>query len=113
MDDKKARATFAALANDSRLQMIRALVQAGSAGLPAGELAEAVGATPSRASFHLSTLAEVGLVTATRDTRQIIYRIDFARMGGLVTYLTHLLHVKTLPGSPDRVKTAKSADLKV
>ena len=87
MNDATAVAAFGALAHETRLSLLKRLVAAGGAGLSAGALAEAVGASPSRASFHLSTLAETGLVTVERRAREMIYRVDFAAMGGLAAYL--------------------------
>ena len=87
MNDADARAAFAALSQETRLAVLKQLVAAGGAGMTAGEIAGAVGASPSRASFHLSTLAETGLVTSERRSREIVYRVDFGAMGRLAAYL--------------------------
>lgn len=87
MNEDLAMAAFAALSNKTRLKIIRALVSAGTTGLSAGDLADAAGASPSRASFHLSALAEAGLVTSQREARTIIYRVSFEGLGGLVSFL--------------------------
>ncbi len=84
-----AVAAFHALANETRLRMLRCLVAAGREGMAAGDVARAVGASPSRASFHLAALAETGLVLSERAARQVTYRVDFAAIGGLVAYLLH------------------------
>ena len=85
--DAQALAALGALANAHRLAMVRALVAAGPQGLPASALAAAVGASPSKASFHLAALAEAGLVTAERAARQITYRVSYRAMGALLRYL--------------------------
>lgn len=77
-----------ALAQEHRLGVFRLLVQAGPEGLPAGALAEALGVAPSSMSFHLSQMANAGLVTQRRQSRSIIYSADFAAMNGLMAYLT-------------------------
>ncbi|MDT0507663.1 metalloregulator ArsR/SmtB family transcription factor [Novosphingobium sp. MMS21-SN21R] len=77
-----------ALAQEHRLGVFRLLVQAGPDGLPAGALAEALGVAPSSMSFHLSQMANAGLVTQRRQSRSIIYSADFAAMNGLMAYLT-------------------------
>ncbi|WP_204113865.1 ArsR/SmtB family transcription factor [Shimia biformata] len=87
MKSEQAIDAFAALASQTRLDLLRALVRAGPEGLLAGAVAEAIGATPSRASFHLKTLTEAGLITAERQSRQIIYRADYARIGALMAFL--------------------------
>lgn len=87
MNEADALAAFASISSATRLRMVKCLVEAGPEGLSAGEIAEAVGATPSRTSFHLSNLAEAGLITSARQSRQILYRVDFTAIGALVRYL--------------------------
>jgi ArsR family transcriptional regulator, arsenate/arsenite/antimonite-responsive transcriptional repressor len=87
MDEIRAALLFGALANPDRLRVLRALVRAGPDGLAAGEIAAALGATPSRASFHLAALSEVGLVCSEREARKIRYRVEFNAVGGLMRYL--------------------------
>ncbi len=88
MNSKDAVVRLAALAHDQRLAIFRLLVKAGPSGLPAGELAEAVGATPTAASFHLKELDRAGLIHATRVGRYIRYAIRFDGMRQLLTFLT-------------------------
>jgi ArsR family transcriptional regulator len=80
--------SLAALAQTHRLAAFRALVQAGSGGMAAGALADAVELSPSALSFHLAHLARAGLIRRRRDGRRLIYAADFAAMTGLVGYLT-------------------------
>ncbi|MEM6636594.1 MAG: metalloregulator ArsR/SmtB family transcription factor [Pseudomonadota bacterium] len=87
MDDTRALAAFAALSNGDRLAIVRRLVRAGDQGVPASELANAVGASPSRTSFHLSALSETGLIVAEKRSRQMIYRVSFETMGHLAGFL--------------------------
>ena len=87
MNEPEAIAALSAMAHQTRLRMIKTLVAAGPKGMTAGALASAVGASPSRASFHLSKLAETGLVHAQRQAREIIYAIDFRAMGSLVRFI--------------------------
>ena len=60
----------------------------GASGLPAGEIAEAVGAAPTAASFHLKELDRAGLLHSTREGRYILYAVHFEGMRKLLTYLT-------------------------
>ena len=87
MNEVRALAAFSALANVTRLRILRCLVAAGNGGLNAGEIAEAVAATPSRASFHLSSMSDTGLITSIRQARQIIYCVDFEIIGELMLFL--------------------------
>lgn len=87
MDEDGALAAFGALSNATRLKIVRVLVEAGSDGMSAGDVAAAVGASPSRASFHLSGLADAGLVTSDRDARTITYRVSFEQLGALMRFV--------------------------
>src|SRR5262245_21036647 len=77
-----------ALAHEYRLRAYRLLVEAGPDGLNAGTIAQRLGVAPSSLTFHLQGLQRAGLITQTRDSRQLIYAADFAAMNGLVGYLT-------------------------
>lgn len=76
------------LAHETRLGVFRALVQAGEAGLPAGRIAEAVGAPASTLSFHLKELSSAGLVGSRQDGRFIYYSANYSAMSELVSFLT-------------------------
>ncbi|MHB1666927.1 helix-turn-helix domain-containing protein, partial [Thiomonas sp.] len=56
METNQALSALAALAQDSRLRVFRTLVQAGPAGMAAGQISEATGIVPSSLSFHLKEL---------------------------------------------------------
>lgn len=79
---------FAALAQETRLNLIRTLAVAGPSGLAAGDLAARLDQPQSTLSFHLSALEEAGLVQSTRQGRHVIYAVRFAGLRGLFTYLT-------------------------
>jgi ArsR family transcriptional regulator, arsenate/arsenite/antimonite-responsive transcriptional repressor len=88
MRESEALAAFAALAQETRLHIVRALVKAGPDGMAAGALAEVVGATSSRLSFHVKELEHAGLVHSRRQSRSIIYSASFAGLGELLRFLT-------------------------
>ena len=87
MIESQAAGILAALAQETRLRVVRTLVRAGPAGLAAGEIAEAVGVSASNLSFHLSTLETAGLIGSRRQQRSIIYTCNFAALEMLITYL--------------------------
>lgn len=87
MNESQVIEAMGALAQETRLRILRFLVTKGSNGASAGEIGVAVEASSSRASFHLSTLANAGLVTAERKSRNIIYRVNFEAMGDMLGYL--------------------------
>lgn len=86
MDESGALAAFGALSNATRLRIVKELVAAGPEGRTAGDIAGAVAASPSRASFHLSALANAGLVTSTQAAREVTYRADFDAIGAVLRY---------------------------
>ena len=76
------------LAQETRLSIFRALVQAGPEGLAAGAIAESVGAPASTLSFHLKGLAAAGLLKARQEGRFIYYTADYGAMSELIAFLT-------------------------
>lgn len=88
MEAKDVIKALAALAQSSRLQLFRALVVAGRAGLTPGTMAEGMEVPPATLSFHLKELVNAGLVSQQRDGRHLIYRAEFATMNDLLGFLT-------------------------
>lgn len=88
MDNAAAVASLAALAQDTRLAIYRALVQAGPAGLSVGEIAAHVTAAPATLSFHLKELAAAGLASARQDGRFVFYSANYAHMSALIAFLS-------------------------
>lgn len=79
--------SLGALAQEHRLALFRLLVQAGSDGLPAGALAEALSVPNSSLSFHLAHLNRAGLIEQRREGRSLIYTANYDAMNDLVGYL--------------------------
>jgi|SRR5271170_5640882 len=77
-----------ALAQETRLDIFRLLVQKGLEGLPAGEIGTRLGQPSPTMSFHLMQLRFAGLVTSRRESRSIIYSANFKAMNDLLAYLT-------------------------
>jgi DNA-binding transcriptional ArsR family regulator len=88
MEKTEVIAALAALAQDSRLDVYRLLVQAGPDGLPAGQIGERLDLPAPTLSFHLAQLKHAGLVTHRRDGRSIIYAANYPAMNGLLGYLS-------------------------
>lgn len=87
MDQGTAVAALAALANETRLALVRQLVAAGEGGLAQGVLARTLSASPSRLAFHLDLLERGGLVRARREGRNVFYAANGAGLGALVAYI--------------------------
>jgi DNA-binding transcriptional ArsR family regulator len=79
MEEADVIKSLAALAQPLRLQVFRALVVVGDAGLTPGAIHDALGTPPATLSFHL---------TQERASRNLIYRANYERMNGLLGYLT-------------------------
>lgn len=79
---------FSALGHDTRLDIYRALVEAGPAGIPASDIAARLDIRPSNLTFHIGLLRRTGLVRSRREGRWVIYSADFGVMGELVDFLT-------------------------
>ena len=88
METKTAVVALAALAQESRLSVFRLLVEAGSAGMAAGKIAESLGMAPSSLSFHLKELTHAGMASARQEGRFIIYKANFAKAAELVAFLS-------------------------
>lgn len=87
MEMSRAVAALSALAHEGRLAAFRLLVQAGSAGLAAGEIGRRLGVQPSTLTASLAVLAQAGLVSSRRDGRSIIYAARYEAMQGLLAFL--------------------------
>lgn len=87
MDKKEAVEALSALAQETRLDVFRLLVQAGAEGLAAGEIATRIGAPQNTLSNHLGILSRAGLAVGERRGRNILYHADFARMSAVLAYL--------------------------
>jgi ArsR family transcriptional regulator, arsenate/arsenite/antimonite-responsive transcriptional repressor len=88
MERTVAIGALGALAQETRLEIFRLLVEQGPAGLPAGEIGERLKQPSPTLSFHLNQLRFAGLVTSRRQSRSIIYSANFDAMNGLIAYLT-------------------------
>jgi DNA-binding transcriptional ArsR family regulator len=77
-----------ALAQESRLAIIRLLFREGPNGLSAGAIAERLMVPAPTLSFHLAHLHRAGLVNSRREGQSIIYAASYPGMDALLTYLT-------------------------
>ena len=88
MEKSQTITALAALAQESRLEIFRLLVQAGGEGRAVGHIAERLGLPSATLSFHLNQLRQAGLVIFRREGRSLIYSANFTAMNGLMGYLT-------------------------
>jgi ArsR family transcriptional regulator len=88
MESNAAVAALAALAQNSRLQVYRLLVQAGPEGLAASAVAERLDIPANTLSFHFKTLSHADLVLARQEGRFIYYSANYEQMNALLGFLT-------------------------
>jgi protein-tyrosine-phosphatase/DNA-binding transcriptional ArsR family regulator len=88
MESIEAAAAFAALSQETRLDVLRLLIAEGANGLPAGDLGLRLGIPASTLSFHLAALERAGLTQSTRQGRQIIHAARFHGLRQLLGFLT-------------------------
>ena len=88
MKTTDALQSLAALAQATRLDIFRLLVQKGPDGLAATAIAEKLGLPNATLSFHIKGLTQAGLVSARQEGRFIFYAANYPTMNELVDFLT-------------------------
>lgn len=88
MEKSNVLVALAALAQETRLDIYRLLVQAGPDGMPAGQIGEELGLPSATLAFHLKELKHAGLAQCTRQGRSLIYAAAYPVMNALLAYLT-------------------------
>jgi DNA-binding transcriptional ArsR family regulator len=87
MEITTATEAFAALAQPTRLSVVRLLVKAGTRGMAAGEIGDALAVKANTMSANLAVLHRAGLVRSTREGRVIRYFADMDGIGALLGFL--------------------------
>lgn len=80
--------SLSALAQGTRIDIYRLLVQRGPEGLAVSVIATKLDLPNATLSFHLKELTQAGLVSARQDGRFIYYAASYPAMNELVRYLT-------------------------
>jgi DNA-binding transcriptional ArsR family regulator len=87
MDDTRAILALAALAQPTRLDTFRLLVQREPDGIPAGEIARLAVVPQNTMSAHLGVLARAGLIVGERRSRSVVYRADLDGFRAVMSFL--------------------------
>ncbi|MDA9981922.1 helix-turn-helix domain-containing protein [Gammaproteobacteria bacterium] len=87
MNEQHAVDAMVSLGHVDRLRAFRLLMRHLPDGLRAGELAEALGISPSALTFHLGVLKRAKLVRARRSQRSIIYSPALDQMHAVLEFL--------------------------
>lgn len=98
-----ATRALTALAQETRLGIVRLLVKVGPDGLVAGQIALRLKLAPATSSFHLSQLTQAGLIKPTREGRSIRYSPVLATISELLEFLED-----NLSGGPTEKSQPKS-----
>jgi ArsR family transcriptional regulator, arsenate/arsenite/antimonite-responsive transcriptional repressor / arsenate reductase (thioredoxin) len=88
VETTEAAAALAALARETRLDLLRLLMSEGANGMPAGDIRARLGVPASTLSFHLAALEHAGLTRSTRQGRQIIHAVRIDGLRRLLGFLT-------------------------
>jgi ArsR family transcriptional regulator len=87
MNETSAISALAALAQEARLRVFRALVGAGPEGMTPTALGAELGIPASTLSFHLKELIRAKLVSVERRGRSLSYRPRLLQVNALIAYL--------------------------
>jgi len=89
METKQALEAFSALSQETRLAVLRRLMQALPGNVPAGDIARDLDVPASTMSTHLAILSRAGLVASERNGRVISYRADMDGVRELLGFLVN------------------------
>jgi ArsR family transcriptional regulator len=87
MESEQAILALAALAQSTRLDVLRLLAKHEPDGLAAGDIAKKLAVPQNTMSSHLAILSRAGLVSAQRFSRSIVYRADLKVFQSVVLFL--------------------------
>lgn len=86
MDTNKAEKIFAALGQETRLQILSLLAHSDNGDMPAGDISLALGIPQNTLSFHLNHLEREELLTRKRKGRFIIYGLNARKVDELILF---------------------------
>ena len=100
MEKPEALVALTALAQETRLDIYRLLVQVGPEGIPAGQIGERLGLPSATLAFHLKELKYAKLAKCTRNGRSLIYAAEYPVMKALLHFLTENCCDRIATGCP-------------
>ncbi len=88
MKQKKALKILSALAQETRVNIYKLLVQQGKEGLSAGVVAEKLQVPAATLSFHLAQMTNAGLLKSHKKGRVVMYWAKQKAIKNLAEFLT-------------------------
>lgn len=90
LDDLLNANLFKALSDPTRVKLLGCIAKCGR-GCSVGEIAECCAVDLSVVSRHLALLARAGVLEASREGRTVLYRVQYAQLGGALRALAAAL----------------------
>lgn len=87
MKQDQAIECFAALAQETRIEVLRLLVRNSPDGLRVTEISNQLAIVPSTLSGHLNVLRRSGLLKSRRNQREIIYSVDLNTINDMMLFV--------------------------
>ncbi len=87
METREAAMIFTALAQETRLEVYKLLVENSLEGICPCEIAEKLEIPRNTLSFHLSLLNQAGLVSKTKKGKMYIYKPNCAKIKETMAFL--------------------------
>lgn len=86
---EEAAKQLEALGNPTRLNIYRYLIQAGSEGVPVGDIQRKLDIPGSTLSHHLTRLVQADLINQNRASRSLYCCANYPAMDSLISYLQY------------------------
>jgi predicted transcriptional regulator len=87
MEKSEVIGCLAALAQETRLDIVRYLVRMGQDGAIAGRIGQELGISSATLAFHLNILTAARMLIRQKNGRQNIYRANISAVHSLSAYL--------------------------
>lgn len=113
LESTEAVALLGALAQPTRLEIVRLLMRYRPHGLAAGDIGRLLAVAHNTLSSHLAALEQVGLLASRREGRHIIFAAQAGRAEALLAFLTDACGTRdpsgaaAIPARRDRVDSQR------
>ena len=91
---------FSAISQETRLRVLKLLIEYGRDGAPAGALSDQLDIPHNTLSFHLGHLSHAGLVTSKKQGRSIIYAANNDVIQAMISYLNENCCIREASAAP-------------